>query len=67
MADPTLPELMQELIDALGKAEGAASQLVHSRGHPGFIMIRDCISLAKEGFTRQALSSYDRTMYLRPL
>lgn len=43
-------KIFNELIESLNQAEGAASQLVHDSGHPvEFIVIRDTLSLVKEG------------------
>lgn len=43
------------MIISLGQAEGAASQLIHLTGHPAqFIVIREALSLAKDGAIRIA-------------
>jgi len=43
-------QLLNELIDGIIQAEGAASQLIHTGGNPRFWMIiRDALDLTKEG------------------
>lgn len=47
-------KLLAEMAESLNQAEGGAGQLIHQLGHPGFIMIRECVVLVKEGVTKIA-------------
>lgn len=45
----TQQETLKELVEALGQAAGACSQLIHQQQNPKFILIRDAVELMKEG------------------
>jgi len=48
-------KIFNELIESIGQAEGAASQLVHRSGHPvQFMFLRDALAVAKKGFIKVA-------------
>lgn len=47
-------KLLAEMAESLNQAEGGAGQLIHQLGHPGFIMIRECVALVKEGVVKIA-------------
>ncbi len=47
-------KLLAEMAESLNQAEGGAGQLIHQLGHPGFIMIRECVALVKEGVQKIA-------------
>lgn len=44
----TQPQMLQELIQGLTQAEGAAGQIIHQHQDPRWILIRDTLSGAKE-------------------
>lgn len=45
-------QLLNELLDNLTQASGAAGQLIHSTGNPaGFMEIRSVLEIMKEGVT----------------
>lgn len=61
-------ELLKELIEAVSQASGAASGLIHYSGDaPGFIVIRDCLELMKEGVLSVASSSSMLAPVRKPL
>lgn len=54
----TTSQILNELIEALNQAEGAASGLIHACGQPmAFIQIRDTIALTKEGIVEVAMKN----------
>lgn len=64
--DMSETQLLQEVIDGLGKASGSASQLIHTHGHPGFIAIRDMLDIAKDGLAKSAVAkaTKPRTVFI---
>ena len=45
----TQPEILMELIESIGQAEGATSQLVHTSGNPvAFMTMRETLATVKE-------------------
>ena len=45
----TQQEVLKELVESLGQAAGACSQLIHQQQNPNFIVIRQAVELMKEG------------------
>lgn len=45
------PRLLNQLIESLGQAAGAASQLLHQHQDPRWFVIRDALEGAKAGVT----------------
>lgn len=48
------PRILNELAQALGQAIGGASQLIHLRYDPRWMIIREALELAKEGIMAKA-------------
>lgn len=48
------PRLLNQLIEALGQASGAAGQIIHQHQDPRWFMVRDMLDLAKEDATTRA-------------
>lgn len=65
MREPTTADLVRDLIDALNKASGAAGQLIHTHGHPGFIAIREFLEKVKDTLTSQAMNEYGKYNKIR--
>lgn len=59
------PRLLNQLIEALGQASGAAGQILHVHQDPRWFMIRDALDLAKEGVTGVATFAATK-MTVRP-
>ena len=68
MSTQTTMRTFNELIESLTQAEGAVSQMIHQAGNPvQFMMIRDALSLAREGCVKVAphnLLVAPKTVYL---
>lgn len=45
----TQQETLKELVESLGQASGACSQLIHQQQNPSFMILRQAIDLMKEG------------------
>lgn len=49
------PKLLNQLIESIGQAEGACSQLIYQMDRdPRWLVIRESLELAKEGVTQLA-------------
>lgn len=48
------PKILNDMLEGLGQAIGACSQLIHFLQDPRFILLRDFLDLAHEGITEQA-------------
>lgn len=51
------PKLLQDLVESLGQAEGACSQLIHHLQHPGFIVVRQLVTITKENTLKTATAN----------
>lgn len=60
------PRLLNQLIESLGQASGAASQLLHLHQDPRWLMIRDALDLAKEGTMAVATVAARQISTVRP-
>ncbi len=50
MAEKSQTLILNEMVESLNQAIGAASQLIHLAGNPvGFMTIREALELTKEG------------------
>lgn len=54
------PALLNDLIESLGQAEGATSQLIHSLQDPRWMYIREAVELAREGVI--SLATFQATL-----
>lgn len=48
------PRMLNEILEGLKQASGAASQLIHQTQDARWFVIRDCLTLAQEGITEVA-------------
>lgn len=60
------PRLLNQLIESLGQASGAASQILHMHQDPRWMMIRDALDLAKEGTMSIATTAVKQITAVRP-
>lgn len=61
----TAPQLLNELIESLGQASGAASQIIHQHQDPRWITVREALDLAKEGCMGLAVMSATKTIAIK--
>lgn len=58
----TQPQMLQQLIEGLTQAEGACSQIIHQHEDPRWMMIRQALSLTKEGCFLRATFEAKKTI-----
>ncbi len=61
------PRLLNDLIESLGQASGATSQLIHMHQDPRWMMIRDALDLAREGCIGLATFQARKVTPVKPL
>ncbi len=57
--------VLNEAIDGLSQAIGAASQMIHHHSEPRFLAIRDALELTKEGMTHLATMAVTKTRIIK--
>lgn len=59
MKQKSIPALLSEFIEAVTQSEGAAGQLIHHFRNPGWIAIRDNLSMIKDKCVGLAVKGTD--------
>lgn len=60
------PRILNELVESLGQAAGAAGQLIHTMSDPRWMVIRESLDLAKEGVLKVATFAASKVTAVRP-
>lgn len=60
------PKLLNELVESLGQAVGAASQIIHLHQDPRWMMVREALELAREGVMSVATFEARKVTIVKP-
>ena len=61
------PKLLNEFIESIGQAAGAASQLLHAHQDPRWMIVREALELTKEGATKVATIAAVKITGVKPI